>query len=413
MLDYTKHIFSNGLRFIHHYDADTPMVAVNLLYNVGARDENEMQTGVAHLFEHLMFGGSKNAPSYDEPLQDASAENNAFTSNDLTNYYVLLPKDNIETALWLESDRMSHLTLNEKTLSIQKQVVIEEFKQRYLNQPYGDAWLIFRELCYKTHPYKWATIGKEIAHIESFSLEDAKRFYNNFYTPSNAILCIAGNIEFTACKELISNWFSAHQNGSKNSNSYLNEPEQTESRLLVVEKDVPADMIMIGYLGVSQKDTRYFAMDLLTDILGSSVSSRLYQNLVKNQQLFSDIACYHTDSIDKGLIVISGRISSNVEISIAEQAVMHTLQTIIDNGLGSNELTKVKNKKLTAIKFGEISILERAMQLCFAENIGNIDRVNEIERSYKNVSELEIISFAKEFLGNERKNTLYYKSNRK
>ncbi|MCB0409604.1 MAG: insulinase family protein, partial [Flavobacteriales bacterium] len=289
MITFEKFELENGLKVIVHQDKSTPIVAFNLLYDVGARDEDENKTGFAHLFEHLMFGGSINVPNFDEPLQKVGGDNNAFTSNDITNYYITLPKENLETAFWLESDRMLSLAFTDKSLEVQRQVVIEEFKQNYLNQPYGDVWLLLRPLAYSKHPYKWATIGKEIAHIENATMEDVKDFFFHHYLPNNAILCIAGNIRTEEIKTLTQKWFGEILKGNVKERNLTVEPKQTKERRLQVERDVPSNAIYKAYKMCKRSDNDYFATDLLSDILSMGNSSRLYTSLIKEQKLFSDI----------------------------------------------------------------------------------------------------------------------------
>lgn len=410
MLAYDTFTLPNGLRVVHHYDANTPLAVVNILYNVGARDEEPELTGMAHLFEHLMFGGSKNAISYDEPLQRASGENNAFTSNDITNYYVTLPAENIETALWLESDRMFQLNLTPKTLEVQQGVVMEEFKQRYLNQPYGDIWLHFRPLAYTTHPYRWATIGKELAHIEKVSLDDLFSFYGRFYNPSNAILVIAGNVSFENCKTLVNKWFGDIPSGPVNSNSYPVEPVQTSGRRLELEKEVPMTSISLGFHCGKRADPSFYDLDLLSDILGASGSSRLYQRLVKEDRLFADISAYSTESLDEGLFIISGKIFPDIKVEAAEKAVWKVLQEFVDRPITKREWEKVLNKKLTVLKYSELDILNKAMNLAMFTHLGDTNRINTEEASFRATGPESLLKLAQTLLRPENCSTLVYKA---
>jgi zinc protease len=309
------------LRVIVHTDVSSPLVCMNILYDVGARDESEEQTGFAHLFEHLMFGGSVNIPSYDTPLQEVGGENNAFTNNDVTNYYLTLPAANIETGFWLESDRMLSLAFSEKSLEVQRNVVIEEFKQRYLNQPYGDEWLLLRPLAYKVHPYRWATIGKEIKHIEDAQMEDVKSFFNRFYHPANAILVVTGNVKMAAVKVLAEKWFGPIPSGEKVQRNLPREPKQTAARYETVYRDVPADAIHKVYHMPGRMDKSYHAIDLLSDILGRGHSARLYQALVKDKPLFSEISAHLMGSFDPGLLVIHGRLNEGVDYQMADKEI--------------------------------------------------------------------------------------------
>ncbi len=411
MFSYEKRVLSNGLRVIHHEDKNTPLAVVNVLYNVGARDEREDLTGMAHLFEHLMFSGSQNASSYDEPLQKASGENNAFTSNDITNYYVTLPAENVETALWLESDRMRFLDLNEESMRVQQNVVIEEFKQRYLNQPYGDLWLLLRPLSYKSHPYKWATIGKELSHIEKVVLEDLKQFYNRFYNPSNAILVIAGNISSNRAFDLAEKWFGNLPAGFINQNHYPQEPVQTEARKETVYRNVPMSSLSIAFHTVKRSHPDFYATDLLSDILGGSASSRLQLELVKKKQLFADIGAYVTESLDEGQIIINGRLLPGISMEEAEKSVWDVLHSVYVNPVSESEWQKVVNKKLTALKYGELEVLNKAMNLAMFENISGADLLFQQESLFQSTRPEQIIQLARELFQVKNSSTLHYLSN--
>jgi predicted Zn-dependent peptidase len=335
MIAFEKFTLENGLRVLVHKDESTPIVAVNILYNVGARNEHPDKTGFAHLFEHLMFGGSKNIAVFDEPLERVGGENNAFTNNDITNYYLTLPQQNLETAFWLESDRMNELAFSEKSLEVQRNVVVEEFKQRYLNQPYGDVWLLLRPLAYKIHPYQWSTIGKEISHIENATMEDVKAFFYRYYRPNNAIMVVAGNVDVVQIKHLSEKWFGNIPPGDEFQRNIPFEPLQTEERILSVERDVPYDAIYKTYHICKRTDKEYFSFDLISDILSNGKSSRFNNELVKKQKLFSEINAYHTGDIDNGLFVISGKLHQGIEMTIAENAI-------------DNEIEKLKNEFVTS-----------------------------------------------------------------
>ena len=321
MINFDKFTLSNGLRVIVHHDPTTPLVAMNILYDVGARDEDPDKTGFAHLFEHLMFGGSINIPSYDEPLQKAGGENNAFTNCDFTNYYLTLPKNNLETAFWLESDRMLDLAFSEKSLEVQRQVVIEEFNQSYLNQPYGDVWLLLKPLAYKVHPYQWNTIGKTTQHIAEATMADVKSFYSRYYNPNNAILSLAGDIQSDEIRVLAEKWFGPIASGPENTRKLPAEPDQKEARTLTVHRDVPTNAIYKAWHSCSRMDKNYIASDLISDILGSGESSVLKKELVKKKRLFSEIDAYITGDIDPGLFIISGKLMPDV--SIGENAILY------------------------------------------------------------------------------------------
>lgn len=408
MISYNIHTFSNGLTLIHHQDVNTNLCVTNLLYNVGARDENPNKTGFAHLFEHLMFGGSVNIPSFDTPLQKASGENNAFTSNDITNYYITLPYQNIETALWLESDRMLRLDFSEKSLAVQQGVVIEEFKQRYLNQPYGDAWLHLRPLAYNTHPYQWATIGKEISHVEDAVLEDVIQFFETFYNPSNAVLCIAGNITFENTILLTQKWFGDIPAGKINNNQYPIESFKNTRNEKTINADVPQKALYLAFLMVERTHPLYYAFDLLSDILSRSDASYFTEILIKEKGLFTQIDAYVSGDIDKGLFIIEGKLTDGVDFEIAEKEILEIIEKIANTGLGEKDLIKVKNKSLTSNLFSKTSILNKAMSLCYAHRLGNIELVNTESENIKNVTENDIITVCNEYLLKGNQSVLKY-----
>jgi predicted Zn-dependent peptidase len=381
-----------------------------MLYNVGSKHENPDKTGFAHLFEHLMFGGSVNIEEFDTVLQDASGESNAFTSNDITNYYLTLPANNIETGFWLESDRMLSLDFSQESLDIQRNVVIEEFKERYLNQPYGDVWLKILPLAYKVHPYNWPTIGKEISHIENAKLEDVKTFFKNFYCPNNAVLVLAGNLDLETCKILVNKWFAPIPSQNYVKPSYSQEPKQTEARTETLYADVPLDMIVKAYHMPARTDEKYFAADMLTDILGAGKSSRFYVDLVKNKNLFSELDAYISGDVEAGLLMIEGKLSKGVSMGTAENAILNTLEDFKNNGVGTNELTKIKNKSETNIRFNDMTVLNKAMKLAYAWVLGDIELVNTEADSYLKVTEADIINIANQILIPTNCSTLYYLS---
>jgi zinc protease len=411
MINYKKFVLKNGLRVLHHHDTSTPLVCLNVLYDVGARDEEPDKTGFAHLFEHLMFGGSVNIPNYDEPLQRAGGENNAFTTNDITNYYLTLPAENCETAFWLESDRMLSLAFSEKSLEVQRNVVIEEFKQRYFNQPYGDVWLLLRPLAYKVHPYLWNTIGKEISHIENAKMEDVKSFFKKFYNPSNAILVIAGNIEFEKAKELSEKWFAPIAPVQVKPRTLPQEPQQTEARKLTVQRDVPLDAIYKAYHVGARGDEDYHAMDMVSDILSNGKSARLYLELVKNKQLFSEINAYMSGDLDKGLFIISGKLVKGVSMEAAEAAIEEELDKFKSKLLEERELTKIKNKLESILVFSEMNILNKAMNLATFELMGDANLINQETEKYLAVSAEKIQHVLTKYVQKENCSTLYYMAN--
>ncbi|HET9055768.1 MAG TPA: pitrilysin family protein, partial [Chitinophagaceae bacterium] len=351
MIQYDRFVLNNGLRVLVHEDASTPMAIVNIMYDVGARDENPEQTGFAHLFEHLMFGGSINIPIYDEQLQRAGGENNAYTTNDVTNYYIQLPADNIETAFWLESDRMLSLAFGEKSLDVQRKVVCEEFKEHYLNKPYGDVWHKLREMAYKMHPYRWMTIGKELSHVENAKLEDVKNFFYKHYRPINAIMVVAGNVKAAEVKALAEKWFSDIPSGEKYKRDLPVEPKQTGPRKIEVRATVPVDALYKCWHIYSRLDRRYYVADLITDILGGGGSSRLFQSLVKEKKLFSNIDCHHFGSVDAGILTIEGKLVKGVNMNDAEKAIEEELAKMKTEAVSNTELQKVKNKTESLMAF--------------------------------------------------------------
>jgi zinc protease len=410
MIQFDKFQLSNGLRVIVHQDKSTPIACLNILYDVGSRDEHPEQTGFAHLFEHLMFGGSVNIDSYDEPLQLVGGENNAFTTNDITNYYLTLPVENLETGFWLESDRMLSLAFSDKSLEVQRNVVIEEFKQRYLNQPYGDVWLLLRPMAYKVHPYLWDTIGKEISHIENAKIEDVKNFFKKYYCPNNAIMVVAGNVQVEEVKKLSEKWFGTIPKGPENKRNLPKEPVQKEARTLTVERNVPVDAIYKAYHMCSRKDKEYYAVDLISDVLSQGNSSRLHKTLIKDKKLFSDIHAYVMGDFDEGLFVISGKLTQGVSMETADEAIQQELEKIKKELVSVDELTKVKNKMEASHVFGEVEVLNKATNLAVSELLGNANLINEEIQHYLDVTAEEIQQQANSMFKKENCSTLYYKS---
>lgn len=409
MIHYEKFALENGLQVFVHEDASTPIAAVNILYNVGSRDEDPAQTGFAHLFEHLMFGGSQNIPSYDEPLQKVGGENNAFTSADITNYYITLPAANLETAFWLESDRMLSLSFDPQVLDVQQKVVIEEFKQRYLNQPYGDVWLKLRPLAYQQHPYQWATIGKDISHIEEATLDDVKAFFFKYYRPNNAILVVAGSVTVEQVKQLCTKWFAPIPAGIPYHRQLPVEPVQTEARKLEMSANVPLNSLYKAYHMPGRFDANFPAADLLGDMLGRSKSSRLYQRLLRDTPLFSSINAYITASIEPGLLVVQGKPNEGVSLEEADAAVEALVQEFIDQPVPDDELEKVKNQAEATLAFSEVELLNRAMNLAFAANAGDPDLVNKEAEQIQAVTPGEVQAMARQILRKDNCSTLYYR----
>jgi predicted Zn-dependent peptidase len=407
---YTRFILPNGLTVIHHPDTKTQLVVINILYKVGSRDESPDQTGFAHLFEHLMFGGSLNIPEYDTPLQIAGGDNNAFTNNDITNYYLTVPKNNIETGFWLESDRMLSLAFSENSLKVQQGVVIEEFRERYLNQPYGDLWHKVLPLAYKQHPYAWPTIGKELAHIENATLQDVKAFFQNFYCPNNAILVVAGNIDLETTKTLCDKWFAPIPKSNLIKSSYKQEEIQTSPRFLETTADVPYHMLVKAYHTCGRKEDDYYATDLLSDYLGAGRSALLYNELVKKQQLFAELDCYITGDVDPGLLIIEGKLVEGVAIEKADEAITKLLATVCEAPLSESTMERLKNKAETTIAFHDMKVLNRAMKLAYAEFLGDISTATHEQEKYTRLSSSDLHRVCNAFLTPNNCSTVYYLS---
>ncbi len=408
MIHFDSFTLANGLKVFVHEDHDNPMAVLNILYNVGSRDEDENKTGFAHLFEHLMFGGSVNIPSYDEPLQRVGGENNAFTSPDITNYYLSLPAQSIETAFWLESDRMLSLSFDPKVLEVQRKVVIEEFKQRYLNQPYGDVWLKFSPLSYQQHPYRWNTIGKEIRHIEEATMEDVKKFFYKFYVPNNAILVVAGNVKMEQIKQLSEKWFGPIPAGTAYSRQLPVEPAQTQQRRQEVKAKVPMDALYMSFHMGSRMDTSYFPSDLMSDILGRGNSSRLYLELVKEKKLFNSISSYVSGSIDPGLLIINGRLNDGIKPEKAEAEIWNIVESLVEKGPTQKEVGKVKNQAEASLAFSEVELLNRAMNLAYSANLGDAHYINKEYELIAAVEQKEVKNAAETILRVENSSVLYY-----
>jgi zinc protease len=410
MIQFEEFTLANGLRCIVHEDHTTPIAVVNVLYNVGSRDEDPEHTGFAHLFEHLMFSGSVNIPNYDEPLQYVGGENNAFTSPDITNYYLTLPANNIETGFWLESDRMLGLAFSENGLEVQRKVVVEEFKQNYLNQPYGDVWLKLRPLAYQQHPYQWPTIGKEVSHIENAVMGDVRAFFQKHYSPANAILVVAGDVTTAEARRLAEKWFGPIPGGEQYQRQLPAEPRQTAPRHLDVTAEVPVNALYKVFHAPGRQDNTYYATDLLSDILGRGKSSRLYQRLVKDQPLFNSISASCTGSFEPGLLVVSGRLNAGVTLEEADAAIETVLAELRTTEVEPLELEKVKNQAEASIVFGEIELLNRAMNLAFSKLLGDANLVNQESAQVQAVTPADVLAAAQEVLRPDNSSTLYYRA---
>lgn len=403
-------VLSNGLRLVHYEDTSTQMVALNVLYDVGARDEHPDHTGFAHLFEHLMFGGSVHIPDYDTPLQQAGGENNAWTNNDITNYYLTVPRSNVEIGFWLESDRMQELAFSEDSLDVQRGVVMEEFKQRCLNQPYGDTGHLIRALAYKVHPYRWPTIGKELSHIANATLAEVKEFFFHFYAPNNAILAVTGNISWEETVRLTEKWFGGIPRRVVMKRNLPQEPEQTKEHREVVVRDVPVDALFMAYHMCARESSDYYVFDILSDILSNGRSSRLTQKLVQEQHLFSNIDAYISGSRDAGLLHISGKLANGVSLEQAEAAVHRELDELKNVPVDSHELDKVKNKFESSQIFGNINYLNVATNIAWFELTGQAEDINLEVEKYRAVSASQLMNVAQHTFCEQNRSVLYYKS---
>ncbi len=410
MIPFSSFTLDNGLQVLVHEDPSVDIAVVNILYDVGSRDERPDKTGFAHLFEHLMFGGSKNIPNYDEPLQRVGGENNAFTNTDITNYYLTVAAANLETAFWLESDRMLSLSFDPAVLEVQRNVVVEEFKQRYLSQPYGDVWLKLRPLAYTVHPYQWATIGKEVSHIENATLEDVMDFFHRYYLPSNAIMVVAGKVTVNEVKSLSEKWFAPIPSLKKPERKIPVEPPQDRKRTLRVEANVPADALYKAYHMPGRFHPDYYAIDLLNDILSNGQSSRLIHQLVKEKEIFSSLSSHGMGSIDPGLWVVSGRVSKGISLEEAEQHVDEILMQVVEEGVGEDELEKAKNQAESLLEFDEVEVMNRAMNLAFASLSGDPNLVNLEGKKIRSVTVADIQRVAAGIFREESASVLYYKS---
>lgn len=410
MISFNEFQLDNGLRVIVHEDPTVQIAVLNILYDVGSRDEHPDKTGFAHLFEHLMFGGSINIPNYDEPLQRVGGENNAFTNTDITNYYLTVPAANIETGFWLESDRMLSLSFDPNVLEVQRKVVIEEFKQRYLNQPYGDVWLKLRPLAYQHHPYQWATIGKEISHIENATMDDVKGFFFKHYVPNNAVLVVAGNVTVEQVKKLSEKWFGPIPKGDKLNRNLPQEPVQQQKRVARVRASVPADALYMSWHMPGRFEDDYYAVDLLSDVLSRGKSSQLYNGLVKEKEIFSSISSFVMGTVDPGMFVVSGRVKEGVSLEKAEEEVNTIMNRLIQEGIKEEELEKVKNQATATLAFGEVEVMNRAMNLAFAKLSGNANLVNQEATKLERVTAQDIQRVASTILKESNASVLYYEA---
>lgn len=410
MINYKEKTLANGLKVIVHRDTSTPMAALNILYKVGARDEDPKMTGFAHLFEHLMFGGTPAIPEFDEVVQNMGGESNAFTTNDYTNYYITFPKDNMEVAFWLEADRMKGLAFTQKSLDTQKSVVIEEFKQRYLNQPYGDAWLKLRPVVYKVHPYRWATIGEKIEHIEMAQLQDVKDFFYRYYLPNNAVLVFTGDVEEEKVFAMAEKYFGAIPSAEIKRTNYSQEPQQNEFREIDSSAKVPVRSFYQVYPMQKRNHDDYYATDLLSDILARGMSSRLYLKLVKENPLFTELSAYITGSFDPGLFIIHAMLSDEVDMDHAKAELQKEMDKMLADGITENELKKVVHKSETSLVYSEMNILNKAMSLAFFEMLGDAALVNVQQDKFTKVTATDVLRVARGIIRKENCTCLNYKN---
>lgn len=405
-----KFVLKNGLRVVHQEETASPMVVINTLYDVGAKDEDPDHTGFAHLFEHLMFGGSINIPSYDEPIQNAGGEDNAWTCEDFTNYYVMIPASNVEVALWLESDRMLSLNFSQKSLDVQRNVVCEEFKQRNLNQPYGDVSHLVRSMVFKRHPYAWPTIGKELSHIENATLDEVKRFFFSHYAPNNAILSVVGNISFEETKRLVEKWYGDIPRRDVRLRQLPEEPKQTEPRRMEVERNVPASMIYKVYHVCGRLEKDYFVSDIISDVLSNGKSSRLYQKLVKERPLFTEVNAYISGDIETGMFYVVGLLAEGTSFEEAEAALEAELKLLCDELVPVSELDKWKNKYEATQVLENMTLLKRANNLAYYELLGDANLMYEEVENYRKVTPQDLQRYAREVFVPENCSTLIYKA---
>jgi zinc protease len=410
MIRFSKQVLSNGLRIIHHHDACTAMVAINILYNVGARDESPERTGFAHLFEHLMFGGTASVPNFDDPVQQAGGESNAWTNNDYTNYYITLPKQNAEIGFWLESDRLSGLAFSDKSLEVQQHVVVEEYKQRYLNQPYGDVPLLMGPLAYKIHPYQWPTIGKNIEHIQEATLEEVKAFFYSHYAPNNAVVAITGDIDAQSAFRLAEKWFEPIETREVKPRQLPVEPVQTERREMTVKRMVPLSAIYMAFHMCSRTSSDYHTTDLISDILSGGNSSRLYNKLVKEEPVFVEVNAYIGGDAEPGLFYVSGKVNPKYTLKYAEEKIMMELKALKYEMLNKEELQKVKNTIEAHHVFGESHYLNKAMNLAQYEMLGDAGMINNEVDKYSTVTPQDIQRVSQELFREDNCSVLYYLS---
>lgn len=408
MIEYTKRMLSNGMRILHHYDPMTRMVAINLMYGVGSRDEKTGKTGMAHLMEHLMFSGSANVPNYDAPLQAAGGESNAWTNVDVTNFYNVLPVQNIETALWVESDRLSSLCLEDKSIEVQRSVVIQEFMQRCSNMPYGDSNHLMHQLAYSVHPYRWPTIGLSVEDIQNITSNDLRQFYHDYYTTDNLVLCISGNVTACDAVELAEKWFGSIEPSLTPARKYPQEPDHRQPREMIVTRDVPQDMIFLTFNMCSRNNPDFVACDMISDLLANGMSARFTQNILTRTDVFTELDAAVEGAFDPGLFIIKGKLSHSATKSQAEELINAELHRIVKESVSKQEIEKCINKYLSTSLFENLSYLQKAIKFCLYETMGDISRVNDEITQYRNISPEDISRVANQLFADTNRCTLYY-----
>lgn len=408
MVHFERYTLSNGLRVIIHRDPGTPIAVTNVLYNAGSRVESPDRTGLAHLFEHLMFSQSLHVQDFDEAIQHAGGDCNAFTNTDITNFYDMIPVANLETALWLESDRMLGLKFSQEELDVQKKVVIEEFKETSLDQPYGNLWHLMAGQVYEHHPYRWPTIGLTPDHIANVTLDEVKTFFKTWYRPNNAIICIAGNVDPQQVMSRIEAWFGQIPAGPERIVPHVDEPKQTHRREIITRDNVPLPAFYIGFRCPGRLENGYYAADLITDILANGPSSRLYRRLVMDKELFSHLDCYQTGTLDPGVLMIEAKPAPGLNLEEAEQIIWHELEDLASTVIADRELEKIKNKNEAAIAFSEVSIVHKAMNLAHCEWLGQPDLINQEIEHYRAVTTQEVRDVAAELFQRQKANVVIY-----
>ncbi len=412
MISFQRRILSNGLRVLVHEDPNTPLAAVNVAYLVGSRDEVPDRTGLAHLFEHLMFSGSRNAPHFDDWLQRAGGENNAYTTNDYTTFYEILPAQNVETALFLESDRMLDLRITRRAFETQRRVVIEEFKETCLSEPYGDMLHHLSAMMYRVHPYRWPVIGLSPDHIASVTLEEVRAFYERWYTPNNAVLSICGPLKADDAFALAEKWFGAIPPGPSLERSFPAEAEGTGLCERILEAEVPVPAIFMAFRTPPRLHSDFYAADLLSDVLASGQSSRLYRRLVKERRLLSSVEASVTSTFDPGMLIVEAKLAEGVSIEEATGALWEELDALVEVPIEARELIKIQQRFENTVVYSETSVLNKAQYLGFYELLQRAELLNEEVELYRRVSAEDLQRAARQLFRREHALVLTYRPRR-